>query len=80
MNEQLLDAIAEKDLSRVEELLAAGADPNTRRGDKTAYQLVPHSAYEIKCALIEAGAEDPELKELEQMQLISSRLFLSNFR
>jgi len=62
MNEQLLDAIAEKDLSRVEELLATGADPNTRRGDKTAYQLVPHGANEIKCALIEAGAEDPELK------------------
>lgn len=62
MDEELLAAIAAKNLPRVEELLAAGANPNTRRGDRTAYQLVPHSADEIKCALIEAGADDPELK------------------
>ncbi|NET90882.1 MAG: ankyrin repeat domain-containing protein [Kamptonema sp. SIO1D9] len=61
MDEQLFAAIAAKDLPRVEELLAAGANPNARQGDKSAYQLVPHGSDEIKCALIEAGAEDPEL-------------------
>lgn len=61
MSEPLIEAIRQKDLRRVEELLAAGADPNWRSGDQTAYQWVPHGAREIKCALIEAGAEDPEL-------------------
>jgi ankyrin repeat protein len=61
MNEQLISAIEAKDLQRVEELLAGGANPNATRADETAYQLVPHGANEIKCALIEAGAEDPEL-------------------
>ncbi|MEC4896092.1 MAG: ankyrin repeat domain-containing protein [Oscillatoria sp. PMC 1051.18] len=61
MDEQLFAAIAAQDLPRVEELLAAGANPNARQGDKSAYQLVPHGSDEIKCALIEAGAEDPEL-------------------
>lgn len=58
----MIAAIAAKDLGRVEELLAAGANPNARKGDKTAYQLVPRGADEIKCALIEAGAEDSELR------------------
>lgn len=62
MDEQLFAAIATQNLQQVEELLAAGANPNARQGEKTAYQLVPHGAYDIKCALIEAGAEDPELK------------------
>lgn len=62
MDEQLIAAIVAKDLRRVEELLAAGANPNARQGAQTAYQLVPHGAYEIKCALIEAGADDPELR------------------
>ncbi|HLO48702.1 MAG TPA: ankyrin repeat domain-containing protein, partial [Kamptonema sp.] len=62
MDEQLLEAIASKNLPLVEELLAAGANPNAKKGNQTAYQLVPHGADEIKCALIEAGAEDPELK------------------
>jgi ankyrin repeat protein len=62
MNEQLIAAIEAKDLERVEALLAAGANPNATKGDETAYQLVPHGANEIKCALIEAGVEDPELR------------------
>jgi len=62
MDEQLLDAIAAKNLPLVEELLAAGANPNAKKGNQTAYQLVPHGADQIKCALIEAGAEDPDLK------------------
>jgi ankyrin repeat protein len=62
MDERLIAAIAAQNLPLVEELLAAGANPNARQGDKTAYQLVPHGADEIKCALIEAGAEDPELR------------------
>jgi ankyrin repeat protein len=62
MNEQLISAIEAKDLQRVEELLAGGANPNATKAGETAYQLVPHGANEIKCALIEAGAEDPELR------------------
>jgi ankyrin repeat protein len=62
MDEQLISAIEAKDLQRVEALLAAGANPNASKKNKTAYQLVPHGANEIKCALIEAGAEDPELR------------------
>ncbi|MFB2835251.1 ankyrin repeat domain-containing protein [Floridanema evergladense] len=62
MDEQLIAAIEAKNFQRVEELLAAGANPNAKKGDRTAYQLVPHGADNIKCALIEAGAEDPELK------------------
>ncbi len=62
MDEQLIVAIEAKDLKRVEELLAAGANPNARKGDETAYQLVPHGAREIKYALIEAGADDPQLR------------------
>jgi len=62
MDEQLFAAIAAKNLHRVEELLAAGANPNASKNGKTAYQSVPYNCDEIKCALIEAGAEDPELK------------------
>lgn len=61
MEQQLIKAIVSGNLQRVQELLAAGANPNARRGKKTAFQLVPHGADEIKCALIEAGAEDPSL-------------------
>ena len=61
MEQQLIQAIESRDLERVRELLAAGANPNARKGDRTALQLVPHRADEIKWALIEAGAEDAEL-------------------
>jgi ankyrin repeat protein len=61
MDEQLIAAIESKNLQRVEELLAAGANPNASQEGQTAYQLVPHGADEIKCALIEAGADDPDL-------------------
>ena len=62
MDEQLFQAIADKDLTRVEELLAQGANPNATKNGQTAYQLVPHNEQRIKCALIEAGAKDPELR------------------
>jgi ankyrin repeat protein len=61
MDEQLIAAIVAKNLQQVEELLAAGANPNTQQEGKTAYQWVPYGVDEIKCALIVAGAEDPEL-------------------
>ncbi|HAZ42978.1 MAG TPA: hypothetical protein DDW76_02080 [Cyanobacteria bacterium UBA11369] len=61
MEQELIEAIASRNLHRVQELLAAGANPNARQGDRTAFELVPHGADEIKCALIEAGAEDPSL-------------------
>ncbi len=61
MDEQLIAAIESKDLQRVEELLSAGANPNARHNGQTLYQLVPHGADEIKCALIDAGADDPDL-------------------
>jgi ankyrin repeat protein len=62
MDEQLIAAITSKNLSLVEKLLASGANPNACQGDTTAYKLVPHGNDQIKCALIEAGADDPELK------------------
>lgn len=74
MDESLIAAVAAKDLRQVEELLAAGANPNARKGDKTAYQLVPHGANEIKCALIEAGAEDSELKHALVWVLMTGRI------
>lgn len=74
MDEQLLTAIAAKDLSRVEELLAAGANPNAVHRGKTAYQLVPHGADEIKCALIEVGAEDADLKQALVWVLMTGRV------
>ncbi|PSF35189.1 hypothetical protein C7H19_17565 [Aphanothece hegewaldii CCALA 016] len=73
MDEQLITAIEQKNLALVEELLAAGANPNATKGTKTAYQLVPHGGDQIKCALIEAGAEDPELKTSLVWVLITGR-------
>lgn len=52
MDEQLIAAIESGDIERVRELLEAGANPNVKKGDYTAYQLVPHGNDEIKCALI----------------------------
>ncbi len=74
MDEQLFAAIASKNLSQVEELLAAGADANARRGGKSAYEAVPHGADDIKCALIEAGAEDPEIKHSLVWVLLTGRV------
>ncbi|MGD2180784.1 ankyrin repeat domain-containing protein [Lusitaniella coriacea] len=62
MDEQLIAAIESRNLERVQELLAAGANPNAKKGNETAYELAKYNADEIKCALIEAGANDPELK------------------
>ena len=61
LDEQLLEAIESCSLNRVRELLAAGANPNAKRGDRSAWQLTKYDANEIKCALIEAGAEDPSM-------------------
>lgn len=74
MDEQLIAAIEAKDLRRVEELLAAGENPNAKKGNQTAYQLVPHGANDIKCALIEAGAEDPELKHALVWVVLTGRV------
>lgn len=62
MDEQLIAAIESRNLQQINELLAAGANPNAKKNDRTAYQLIPHGADEIKCALIEAGANDPSLR------------------
>ncbi|MCU0534960.1 MAG: ankyrin repeat domain-containing protein [Hydrococcus sp. Prado102] len=64
MDEQLLAAIEARDIKRVKVLLAAGANPNAKKNDKTAYQLAKYGPDEIKCFLIEAGAEDPSLRHL----------------
>jgi ankyrin repeat protein len=62
MDEQLLAAIEARDIKRVKVLLAAGANPNAKTNDQTAYQLAKYGPDEIKCSLIEAGAEDPSLR------------------
>jgi ankyrin repeat protein len=62
MDEQLLAAIEARDIQRVKVLLVAGANPNAKKNDKTAYQLAKYGPDEIKCLLIEAGAEDPSLR------------------
>ena len=63
MEQELIKAIKSKNLQKVQELLAAGANPNAKQGDKTAYQIAGSSTRtdEIKCALIEAGAEDSSI-------------------
>jgi ankyrin repeat protein len=62
MDEQLLAAIEARDIERVKVLLAAGANPNAKKNEKTAYQLAKYGLDEIKCSLIEAGAEDSLLR------------------
>ncbi|RUT07083.1 hypothetical protein DSM106972_023440 [Dulcicalothrix desertica PCC 7102] len=62
MDEQLIAAIESGDIQRVRELLEAGANPNAKKGGNTAYQLVPHGRDDIKCTLIEAGANDASLR------------------
>jgi ankyrin repeat protein len=74
MDEQLIAAIEAKNLPLVEDLLAAGANPNAQKGDKTAYQLVPHGADEIKCALIESGFDDPQLRNALVWVIMTGRV------
>ncbi|BAZ12048.1 ankyrin [Calothrix sp. NIES-4071] len=62
MDEQLIAAIESGDTQRVRELLETGANPNAKKGYNTAYQLVPYGKDDIKCALIEAGANDSSLR------------------
>ncbi|MEH1874607.1 ankyrin repeat domain-containing protein [Nostoc sp.] len=62
MDEQLIAAIESRDTQRVKKLLATGANPNVKKGDKTAYELARYGPDEIKCALIEAGADDSSLR------------------
>ncbi len=63
MEQKLIKAIKSRNLQKVKELLAAGANPNAKEGDRTAYQIACDSGRlnEIKCELIEAGAEDPSI-------------------
>lgn len=74
MDEQLLEAIESGNLQRVQELLAAGANPNAKKGEKTAFELVPHRHDDIKCALIEAGAEDPSLRHSLVWVILTGRV------
>lgn len=62
MDDQLLAAIESRDVQRVLELLAAGANPNAKKGDKTAYELARYGPDEIRCSLIEAGADDLSMR------------------
>lgn len=61
MEAELIKAIESNNLEKVKELLAAGANPNAKKGKKTVYQIVSHRSDLIKCELIEAGAEDPAI-------------------
>ena len=63
MDRELIAAIESLDLAKVKELLTAGANPNARKGDQTAYQIASQSrkAKEIECELIEAGADDSSM-------------------
>ncbi|MEW6280981.1 MAG: hypothetical protein AB1758_20375, partial [Candidatus Eremiobacterota bacterium] len=56
LEKELIEAVESHSLKRVQELLAAGADPNARKGKQRALDLVHHRRDDIRCALIEAGA------------------------
>ena len=62
---QLLDAISKCDQEKVEAALAAGADPNVKKGKKSAYKMAMADSgfWEIRCMLIEAGCNDPKFFE-----------------
>ncbi|MBI3928766.1 MAG: ankyrin repeat domain-containing protein [Armatimonadetes bacterium] len=62
IDRELLAAIREHSLARVERALKAGADPNARQGKRGALDLVGHRCDDIRCALIEAGAWDEDLR------------------
>ncbi|MCA9794439.1 MAG: ankyrin repeat domain-containing protein, partial [Candidatus Eremiobacteraeota bacterium] len=61
MSQELIAAVESNSLARVQELLAAGADPNTCKGKTHVYDLVHRRRDDIRCALLEAGAWFPEL-------------------
>ncbi|MFN8606982.1 MAG: ankyrin repeat domain-containing protein [Vulcanimicrobiota bacterium] len=60
LDERLLEAVAESRLQEVERLLSQGANPNAQQAGRSALDLVPYRQHLIRCALIEAGANDPE--------------------
>ncbi len=57
LEQELIEAIESNSLARVQELLAAGANPNARKGKRSALELVHHRRDDLLCALIEAGAD-----------------------
>lgn len=61
LEQELIEAIESNSLARVQELLAAGANPSARKGKQTALGLVHHRRDDIQCALIEAGADGRDL-------------------
>jgi uncharacterized protein len=58
----LLLAVQKGDKDYVLELLTRGVNPNAKKKGKSALDLVPHRADEIKCLLIEFGARQTSLK------------------
>ncbi|BAY77232.1 ankyrin [Nostoc linckia NIES-25] len=74
MDEQLIAAIESRDTQRVKELLATGANPNAKKGDETAYELARYGPDEIKCALIEAGADDSSLRHSLVWAVMTNRV------
>ncbi|MBD2446693.1 ankyrin repeat domain-containing protein [Nostoc sp. FACHB-152] len=74
MDEQLINAIESRDIERVKALLAAGANPNVKKGDETAYELARYGPDEIKCALIEAGADDASLRHSLVWAVMTNRV------
>lgn len=62
LDRALHQAAAAGDLELVRELLAQGADPNSRERRKSVLDRIPHHHDELKCLLIEAGADQPEMK------------------
>ena len=70
----LIEAILANDGLEVEKLLRAGADPNQKRGRRSALDHVPHSANIIRCALIEAGAYQSSLAKEMAWAVSTGRL------
>ncbi|OCQ97280.1 hypothetical protein BCD64_20735 [Nostoc sp. MBR 210] len=74
MDEQLISAIESRDIEGVKALLTAGANPNAKKGDEIAYELARYGPDEIKCALIEAGAEHPSLRHSLVWGVMTNRI------
>ena len=62
-DDQLLKAVEVGDLNGVRKALAGGANPNAKKGKKSALDFAGPRAHEIRCELIDAGARHTSLKK-----------------